>query len=70
MSIQKSLFERLSDSFPQQKVSLKKQYRMNSQIMNLSNKLVYDGNLELAVPEKMENRILELSSNWNSEENP
>ena len=32
-----SVFEKLSKSHPSQKVTLKKQYRMNSEIMNLSN---------------------------------
>ena len=38
-----SLFERLCKKYPEYKVTLKKQYRMNRSIMNLSNKLVYDG---------------------------
>ena len=57
LQMQKSVFERLSDNFPDQKVSLKKQYRMNQKIMNLSNQLVYEGKLELALPE-MKNRRL------------
>jgi DNA replication ATP-dependent helicase Dna2 len=38
-----SLFERLCKNNPNQTVALKKQYRMNEKIMNLSNELVYDG---------------------------
>lgn len=42
-----SLFERLCIKYPELTVALRLQYRMNKEIMALSNKLVYDGQLEL-----------------------
>lgn len=41
-----SLFRRLSDAHPQAVVDLALQYRMNEDIMFLSNKLIYSGRLE------------------------
>ncbi|KAL8281473.1 hypothetical protein RQP46_006157 [Phenoliferia psychrophenolica] len=41
-----SLFKRLSDAHPSAVVYLSQQYRMNDDIMHLSNKLVYDDRLE------------------------
>ena len=40
-----SLFRRLSDAHPQAVVDLALQYRMNSEIMTLSNKLIYSDRL-------------------------
>ena len=41
-----SLFKMLSDACPQAVTDLSMQYRMNDDIMTLSNKLVYDGRLK------------------------
>lgn len=43
-----SLFERLCHKYPDVTTPLKKQYRMCSDIMALSNSLVYEGMLETA----------------------
>ncbi|KAH8922045.1 Dna2-domain-containing protein, partial [Atractiella rhizophila] len=40
-----SLFKRLSDAHPQAIVYLTQQYRMNADIMEVSNRLIYDGRL-------------------------
>ncbi len=42
-----SLFQRLCYKYPHNTVSLRLQYRMNKQIMNLSNTLVYEDQLEI-----------------------
>jgi DNA replication ATP-dependent helicase Dna2 len=42
-----SLFKRLSDAHPAAVVNLTHQYRMNSDIMLLSNELVYSGQLKV-----------------------
>ncbi|BGP02897.1 putative DNA replication helicase Dna2 [Rhodotorula toruloides ATCC 204091] len=42
-----SLFKRLSDAHPNAVVNLTHQYRMNSDIMSLSNELVYSGQLKV-----------------------
>ena len=41
-----SLFRRLSDAHPAAVVDLNEQYRMNEDIMLLSNKLIYSGRLK------------------------
>jgi DNA replication ATP-dependent helicase Dna2 len=41
-----SLFRRLSDAHPQAVVDLALQYRMNTEIMTLSNKLIYGDRLK------------------------
>lgn len=41
-----SLFRRLSDAHPQAVVDLALQYRMNAEIMTLSNKLIYGDRLQ------------------------
>ena len=41
-----SLFRRLSDAHPEAVVDLNYQYRMNEDIMLLSNRLVYDNRLK------------------------
>lgn len=58
-----SLFERLCGAYPGFTIALKKQYRMNKQIMALSNQLVYKGKLELA-SSTIKNRRLVLPSDW------
>ena len=40
-----SLFEKLCVEYPKNVSSLRKQYRMNKEIMSISNALVYDGKL-------------------------
>jgi DNA replication ATP-dependent helicase Dna2 len=44
-------------------VALKKQYRMNAKIMALSNKLVYNGELELANP-RIKDKTVRLCDSW------
>jgi len=58
-----SLFERLCKQYPKNTVALKKQYRMNSKIMALSNKLVYDNELELA-NDTIKDKVIKLCNNW------
>lgn len=41
-----SLFRRLSDAHPQAVIELAEQYRMNEEIMTLSNRLIYGGRLK------------------------
>lgn len=57
--MQISLFERLCTLYKQEKMTLKKQYRMSPAIMKLTNSLVYNGQLELA-DEKIVIRKLEI----------
>lgn len=45
-----SLFKRLSDAHPASLVYLTQQYRMNEDIMLLSNKLVYQDRLQVGSP--------------------
>lgn len=45
-NVNTSLFHRLSENHPQSLILLKKQYRMNSDIMSISNKFIYDNNLQ------------------------
>lgn len=47
----KSLFRRLSDAHPAAVVDLNEQYRMNEDIMTLSNKLIYSDRLRCGSPE-------------------
>lgn len=47
----KSLFRRLSDAHPVAVVDLNEQYRMNEDIMTLSNKLIYSDRLRCGSPE-------------------
>lgn len=44
--LETSLFKRLSEAHPQAVVYLKEQYRMNEDIMSLSNRLVYNDRLK------------------------
>ena len=45
-----SLFRRLSEKYPQSVVNLEYQYRMNKEIMLLSNSLVYNYRLRCGTP--------------------
>ncbi|TFK23313.1 Dna2-domain-containing protein [Coprinopsis marcescibilis] len=55
-----SLFRRLSDAHPNSVVDLNQQYRMNEDIMLLSNKLIYDDRLRCG-NESVKERRLELA---------
>lgn len=57
---EESLFKRLCEAHPQAVASLTHQYRMNSEIMCLSNNLVYEGQLKCG-SEEVANRRLEIS---------
>lgn len=46
-----SLFRRLSEAHPQAVVDLTEQYRMNEDIMLLSNRLIYSDRLRCGTPE-------------------
>lgn len=46
-----SLFQRLCMHYPDNTISLRLQYRMNKEIMKLSNTLVYDDQLEVGTEE-------------------
>lgn len=46
-----SLFKRLSEHHPESLVRLRLQYRMNQDIMSLSNHIVYSGKLQCATPD-------------------
>lgn len=71
-----SLFKRLSEAHPQALVYLSEQYRMNDDIMLLSNKLVYQDRLRagsaavagqrlvLPKPDELDTLDLELSTRW------
>ncbi|KAF9086986.1 Tripartite DNA replication factor [Mortierella sp. GBA35] len=54
-----SLFKVLSDAHPEAVVSLTYQYRMNKDVMLLSNTLVYDNKLQCA-NEEVANKVLEI----------
>ena len=54
-----SLFRRLSDAHPQAVINLTDQYRMNKDIMLLSNKLIYGDRLRCG-SEMVANRTLEI----------
>ncbi|KAF9923605.1 Tripartite DNA replication factor [Linnemannia zychae] len=54
-----SLFKMLSDAHPQAVVSLTYQYRMNKDVMLLSNTLVYDNKLQCA-NEEVANKVLDI----------
>ncbi|KAF9902786.1 Tripartite DNA replication factor [Linnemannia zychae] len=54
-----SLFKMLSDAHPEAVVSLTYQYRMNKDVMHLSNTLVYDNKLQCA-NEEVANKVLEI----------
>lgn len=54
-----SLFRRLSEAHPEAVVDLRFQYRMNSDIMLLSNKLIYNNRLCCGC-EEVANRTLKL----------
>ncbi len=43
LGMQVSLFEKLCNKYKAMTVKLRKQYRMSPAIMNLTNKLVYNG---------------------------
>ena len=51
MGLQVSLFKRLSEAHPEAVVNLEHQYRMNSDIMLLSNTLIYDYKLRCGTPQ-------------------
>ena len=55
-----SLFRRLSEAHPEAVVDLRFQYRMNQEIMTLSNKLIYEDKLRCGNDE-VANRALELA---------
>jgi DNA replication ATP-dependent helicase Dna2 len=55
-----SLFRRLCEAHPSAVVSLVKQYRMAAEIMDLSNVLVYGGNLSCGTPQ-VASRMLDVS---------
>ncbi|BGP34795.1 DNA replication endonuclease-helicase Dna2 [Rhodotorula toruloides] len=57
-----SLFKRLSDAHPDAVVNLTHQYRMNADIMSLSNELVYSGQLKVG-DERVGGRKLEVRKN-------
>ncbi|GAA5886249.1 hypothetical protein JCM6882_001581 [Rhodosporidiobolus microsporus] len=52
-----SLFKRLSDAHPTAVVNLAHQYRMNEEIMLLSNELIYDGKLKVGNVEVGKQRL-------------
>lgn len=54
-----SLFKRLSEAHPDAVVNLTHQYRMNGDIMSLSNELVYSGRLKVG-DERVGGRKLEV----------
>jgi DNA replication ATP-dependent helicase Dna2 len=54
-----SLFRRLSDAHPQAVIDLTDQYRMNKDIMLLSNKLIYGDRLQCG-SEMVANRTLNI----------
>ena len=54
-----SLFKRLSERHPQAVVSLEHQYRMNQDIMELSNTLIYENRLKCGT-ERVARAVLEL----------
>jgi DNA replication ATP-dependent helicase Dna2 len=56
-----SLFKLLSDRHPEAVTTLRHQYRMNNDIMSISNALIYDGRLVCGSP-GVANRILSLSN--------
>lgn len=62
-----SLFKRLSDAHPAAVVNLTHQYRMNEDIMLLSNKLVYSDKLKVGA-ESVGTRKLELPLREKAEE--
>ena len=62
-----SLFKRLSESHSQAVHRMCSQYRMNESIMNLSNELVYGGQLRCGTPE-IASSVLQLPS-WPSTDN-
>jgi DNA replication ATP-dependent helicase Dna2 len=57
--LNKSLFQILSDTHPSSVVELTQQYRMCSDIMSLSNELIYDGRLKCG-SEKVANQMLKI----------
>lgn len=48
--LQESLFQRLCNAHPESVAELRAQYRMNKEIMSLSNVLIYNGRLECGSP--------------------
>eukprot|EP01135_Chromosphaera_perkinsii_P003490 Nk52_evm16s245 gene=Nk52_evmTU16s245 len=55
--MQESLFKRLCEAHPKATVSLEYQYRMNENIMALSNKLIYNQRLKCGTEEIAEGRL-------------
>jgi DNA replication ATP-dependent helicase Dna2 len=62
-----SLFKRLSDAHPAAVVNLTHQYRMNEDIMFLSNSLVYEGQLKVG-SEEVGGRRLKLTGSKKGED--
>ena len=62
-----SLFRRLCEKYPQNVVILKKQYRMNTQIMKLSNSIAYRGLMKHADKETIGKAGIEIKSVEGSE---
>ncbi|KAF9898239.1 Tripartite DNA replication factor, partial [Lobosporangium transversale] len=56
-----SLFKMLSDRYPEAVTSLTQQYRMNKDVMLLSNTLVYENQLKCAT-EEVANKVLDIPS--------
>lgn len=63
-----SLFRRLSEAHPEAMVYLRHQYRMNADIMAISNRLVYDNTLICGTPElaNQSMAILPPSGSWSN----
>lgn len=55
--LDKSLFQLLNDVYPQSVVELSTQYRMNEEIMTISNHLIYDGRLRCGNDEVAQRRL-------------
>lgn len=55
--LQESLFERLCRTHPQSVVELQEQYRMNQEIMSLSNILIYEGKLRCGTNSVRDQRL-------------
>ncbi|QEU58463.1 Dna2 [Kluyveromyces lactis] len=61
--LQESLFEKLCHSHPQSVVELQLQYRMNAEIMSLSNVLIYGGKLQCGTDE-IRKQVLQFPNNY------